>query len=415
MLSLKCILLLQKILLTSMHIRSTCSNMHTLKQRKVESVILRDLKIFPCVAILGPRQCGKSTLALNLNKTLTNIVYLDLENPSDLRKLDDPVFYFNLNSDKLICLDEIQRRPDLFPVLRSILDKNRNNGQLLILGSASEELIKQSSESLAGRISYIEMTPFLLSEIYTSMDDMLSIWLRGGFPDSFLAEDIYGSLRWRTNFIRTFLERDIPQLGINIPSKNIDRLWRMCAHSHGQVLNSSRLGESMGMSYHTINNYLNILEQTFMVRLLQPFHSNLKKRLIKSPKIYIRDSGILHSLLDIESFDELMGHTIYGHSWEGFVIENILTELPEYRGYFYRTANGSEIDLIIEKGNRRIAIECKSSSAPEVTKGFYNALDDLNIDEAWVIAPVEESYIIKGNVRVSSLHEFISTIQKFSF
>jgi hypothetical protein len=387
--------------------------MHTYKQRKFESEILRDLKIFPCVAILGPRQCGKSTLALNLNKTLTNIVYLDLENPSDLRKLDDPVFYFSRNTDKLICLDEIQRRPDLFPVLRSILDKSRNKGQLLILGSASVELIKQSSESLAGRISYIELTPFLLSEIYESTEDILSIWLRGGFPDSFLAEDEYGSSRWRTNFIRTFLERDIPQLGINIPSKNIDRLWRMCAHSHGQILNSSRLGESMGMSYHTINNYLNILEQTFMIRQLQPFHSNLKKRLIKSPKIYIRDSGILHSLLEIESFDELMGHTIYGPSWEGFVIENILAELPDYRGYFYRTTNGSEIDLIIEKGNRRIAIECKSSSAPEVTKGFYNALDDLNIDEAWVIAPVQESYTIKRNVRVSSLHEFISTHQKY--
>jgi len=386
--------------------------MHNYKLRKLESLVLKDLKIFPCVAILGPRQCGKSTLAINLSKVLTNLVYFDLENPSDLRKLDDPLFYFERNQDKIICLDEIQRIPEFFPVLRSILDKNRKKGQVIILGSASEELIRQSSESLAGRISYIELTPFLLSEIYNGFDDMVKIWQRGGFPDSYLADDEYSSTRWRVNFIRTFLERDIPQLGINIPSKNIGRLWRMCAHSHGQVLNSSRLGESMGLSYHTINHYLNILEQTFMIRLLPPYHANLKKRLIKSPKIYIRDSGILHSLLDVESFDELMGNPIYGHSWEGFVIENILSEMQGYRGYFYRTANGSEIDLIIEKGSKRIAIECKSSSAPVVTNGFYNALNDLGIDDAWIIAPVKESYIIKGNVKVASLNEFLGIVQK---
>jgi len=385
--------------------------MHSYITRKFETRILRDLKIFPCVAILGPRQCGKSTLVKNLEKILTNTVYLDLENPSDLQKLNDPLLYFDQNQNRLICLDEIQRRPDLFPALRSILDKNRRKGQVIILGSASVELIRQSSESLAGRISHIELTPFLLSEIHHSFNDMIKIWDRGGFPESYLADDEYSSTQWRSNFIRTFLERDISQLGINIPSKNIGKLWRMCAHSHGQVLNSSRLGESMGLSYHTINNYLNILEQTFMIRQLPPFHINLKKRLIKSPKIYIRDSGILHSLLDIESFDELMGHIIYGSSWEGFVIENILSELYDYRGSFYRTSTGSEIDLIIEKGNKRIAIECKSSSAPEVTKGFYNALNDLGINEAWVIAPVKESYTIKGNVRVSPLNEFICTIQ----
>lgn len=386
--------------------------MHSEIDRKKSTEILQDLKQFPCVAILGPRQCGKSTLALSIRNNIKNFIYLDLENPIDLRKLDDPNIFFEHNKDKLVCLDEIQRRPELFPVLRSIIDKNKRKGQILILGSASEELIKQSSESLAGRISYIELTPFIISEIIKAPEDIFRLWNRGGFPESFLAQDDYGSARWRKNFVRTFLEKDIPQLGITIPAKNIGRLWSMCAHSHGQVLNASKIGESIGVSHHTIKNYLSILEQTFMVRQLQPHYTNLKKRLIKSPKIYIRDSGILHSLLDIESFDGLMGHTIYGSSWEGFVIENILAELPDYRGYFYRTSTGAEIDLILEKGGKRIAVECKSSSAPVISKGFYNALEDLGIDEAWVIAPVKELYVITGNVKVAPLMEFISSFTK---
>ncbi len=385
--------------------------MHSYLNRKMEELILSDLRIFPSVAILGPRQCGKSTLALHLKKMLPDLVYLDLENPADLRKLDDPLLFFEIHQKKLICLDEIQRKPELFPVLRSILDNNKKKGRLIILGSASRDLIKQSSESLAGRISYIELTPFLFSEVNKLDDDFKRIWLRGGFPESYLAEDDKSSARWRINFIRTFLERDIPQLGVNIPSKNIERLWQMCAHSHGQVLNSSRLGESMGVSHHTIRNYLGILEQTFMIRQLQPYSANIKKRVIKSPKIYIRDTGILHSLMDIESFDDLMGHTVYGSSWEGFIIENILSEFTEYRGYYYRTSNGSEIDLILEKGKKRIAVECKASSAPELTKGFYNSMDDLGIEKAWVIAPVKESYFVKKNVRVAPFNEFLSEMK----
>lgn len=396
-----------------MHIGNYIANMHAYLSRKFESLIVSDLKIFPCVAILGPRQCGKSTLALHLQKTLPNFLYLDLENPADLRKLDDPLVFFERNGDALLCLDEIQRRPDLFPVLRSILDRGGKKGRVIILGSASPELIRQSSETLAGRISYIELTPFLLSEVYTSPDDMYTIWLRGGFPESFLARDDSISGRWRTSFVRTFLERDIPQLGIAIPARNIGRLWRMCAHSHGQVLNSSRLGESMGVSHHTVKNYLNILEQTFMIRQMEPYSDNLKKRLVKSPKIYIRDSGILHSLLDIGSFNDLLGHPGYGSSWEGFVIENILSELSGsgYRGSFYRTSNGSEIDLVLEKGTSRMAVECKASSAPEVTRGFYHALEDLGVDAAWVIAPVRECYTLKGGVRVASLPAFLKEMQ----
>ena len=380
--------------------------------RKFTELVLEDLDTFPCVAILGPRQCGKSTLAGMLKETIKNIVYIDLENPADLRKLDDPLLFFEQNTNKLVCLDEIQRRPELFPVLRSVLDRNKRKGQALILGSASRELLRQSSESLAGRISYIELTPFLLSETDGSRKNLFRLWNRGGFPDSYLAKNDDASLRWRQNFIRTFLERDIPQLGISIPSKNIEFLWRMLAHSHGQLLNASSLGESIGVSHHTVKNYLSILEQTFMVRLLKPCQTNLKKRLVKSPKVYIRDSGILNALLDIDSYNDLMGHPVFGSSWEGLAIENILSELYDWRGYFYRSSSGCEIDLVLEKGRKRIAVECKASTAPELSKGFYNALEDLKISETRVIAPVEAPYAIGKSVIVSGISDFIKEIRK---
>ncbi|MBN2435537.1 MAG: ATP-binding protein [Spirochaetes bacterium] len=381
-------------------------------KRKLTKLVLEDLDTFPCVAILGPRQCGKSTLAAMLKETVKNIVYIDLENPADLRKLDDPLLFFEHNTDKLVCLDEIQRKPELFPVLRSVFDKNKRKGQALILGSASRELLRQSSESLAGRISYIELTPFLLSETDGSRKNLFSLWNRGGFPDSYLAKNDDASLRWRRNFIRTFLERDIPQLGITIPSRNIEFLWRMLAHSHGQLVNASSLGESIGVSHHTVKNYLSILEQTFMVRLLKPCQANLKKRLVKSPKVYIRDSGILNSLLEIDSYDDLMGHPVFGSSWEGLTIENILTELYDWRGYFYRSSSGSEIDLVLEKGRKRIAVECKVSTAPELSKGFYNALKDLQITETRIIAPVETPYAIGKSITVSGISDFIKEIRK---
>jgi len=378
--------------------------------RKYEKIILDDLKHFPGVALLGPRQCGKSTLIQHLGSKIKNLLYLDLESPSDLKKLDEPEVFFESNRNRTVCLDEIQRKPEIFPVLRSIIDRNKKNGQLIILGSASRDLIRQSSESLAGRISYIEITPFLLEEISSSYDDAMRLWERGGFPLSYLAPDNGQSVRWRNNFIRTFLERDIPQLGFSIPSTNIERLWQMCAHSHGQVLNSSRLGESMGVSYHTVRNYIEILEQTFMVRLLRPHESNLKKRMVKSPKIYIRDTGILHSLLRISDFNELMGHPVYGFSWEGFVIENILSFLPEWQGSFYKASGGAEIDLILEKGLKKTAVEIKASSAPDVPRGFYSALDDLKIKEAWIIAPVKDSYKAAKNITVSNIEAFFEAV-----
>jgi uncharacterized protein len=369
--------------------------------RKLESESDNYLDSFPAVAVLGPRQSGKSTLAKTVMNRRKAAIYLDLERPSDLRKLAEPELFFDLHKNELVCLDEIQRRPDLFPVLRSVIDERSRPGQFLILGSASRDLISQSSETLAGRIAYLELTPFLLSEV-ESHPRKGSLWLRGGFPESLLARSNGESVAWRQNFIRTFLERDIPQLGFRIPAATMQRLWQMCAHYHGQLLNQASLGAALGVSHTTIRSYLDLLSETFMVRLLPPFLPNLKKRLVKSHRIYVRDSGILHTLLDIEDEDDLLGHPVRGSSWEGFVVENILGELPDWRGHFYRSATGAELDLVLEKGQTRIAVECKLSAAPEVGKGFWNALADLSIKEAWIAAPVKESYPIAKGVTVAS-------------
>ena len=377
--------------------------------RNLEKKVTESLQAFPAVAILGPRQSGKSTLAKAIMEKRPDRTYLDLERPSDLQKLAEPELFFDLHQEKLICLDEIQRRPEIFPILRSVIDERRRKGQFLILGSASPSLIRQSSETLAGRIAYLELSPFLLSEVENLTKGLETHWLRGGFPDSFLARSDQESHQWRQNFIQTFLERDIPQLGIRIPSRTLERLWKMCAHHHGQLLNQSRLGESLGVSHTTIRSYLDLLSETFMLRILPPLLPNLRKRLIKSPRIYLRDTGILHSLLDIENHDELLGHPVRGASWEGWVIENILGEFPGWHGYFYRTATGVELDLVLEKGRKRIAVECKLSAAPEVGQGFWTALSDLEISEGWIIAPVKQSYPLKKGVMVASLHEFVES------
>jgi len=381
--------------------------------RKITPTVRRKLREIPAVAIIGARQCGKTTLAKKVIAKNKSAIYLDLEKNSDLNKLQDPEAFFRLNAHRLICLDEIQRIPELFPLLRSMIDENNRNGQFLILGSASPGLLKQSSETLAGRISYVHLSPFVLSELQADKDGGLDrkLWLRGGFPRSYLARAEPSSLEWRQDFIRTFLERDIPQLGFQIPARRLERLWQMLAHLQGQLLNSSKLGESLGVSHHTVRTYLEMLEQTFMLRILQPYAANLKKRLVKSPKIYIRDAGILHALLDIETQNDLLGHPVYGASWEGLVIENICSTYPEWRPYFFRSSSGAEIDLILTKGQRRVAIECKASSAPQVRRGFFNALKDLEIKEAWVLAPVSGSYPLKGEIFVSAPVEFL---KKFS-
>ena len=380
--------------------------------RFITENVERRLRAMPAVAILGPRQCGKTTLARALLSGRADTLHLDLERAADRNKLQDPEAFFKLNADKLICLDEIQRLPEIFAEMRSFVDRVGKNGRFLILGSASPELIRQSSETLAGRIAYLELTPFLLSEIEAPepSDRRWRLWLRGGFPRSYLAEGEADSYEWRQDFIRTFLERDIPALGISIPARRIERFWQMCAHVHGQLLNRSKLGESLGVSHHTIDSYLALLEQAYLLRVLQPYHPNIKKRLVKSPKIFIRDTGLLHALLAIQSQNDLLGHPVYGASWEGFVIEHITAAHRQWRPFFYRSASGAEIDLVLEKGRKRVAVEAKASSSPEAKRSFFNALEDAKIDEAWIVAPVDESYPYRKGVTVAPLDAVIRQI-----
>lgn len=373
------------------------------------------LDAFPAVAILGPRQCGKTTLVRETVARRPEAVYLDLERPSDRQKLGDPELFFRLHQEEegpsIYVLDEIQRVPELFPVLRGVIDETGRNGQFLIVGSASRDLIRQSSESLAGRIVFFHLTPFLASEVDVGDDLALGrYWLRGGFPRSYLAPNDRASRLWRESFVRTFLERDIPQLGFNIPADTLRRLWRMLAHHHGQLLNSSKLGGALGFSHTTTRSHLELLSQTFMVRLLEPFEANVKKRLVKSPKVYIRDSGLLHALLEIDDREELLGHPCLGESWEGLVIENAIATLPEWRPSFYRTSAGAELDLVLSRGRRRIAVECKASSAPTVRRGFWSSLEDLDIDTAYVVAPVEESFPLRENIWVLPLGTFLERL-----
>jgi len=387
--------------------------MQVLIERHLADTIKRRLQNNPAVAILGPRQCGKTTLAGQIVKSFKQSVYLDLENPGDLAKLDDPLAFFSLHNNDLICLDEIQRAPELFATLRSIIDTRGRNGQFLILGSAGRDLIRQSSESLAGRIAYLDLTPFLLFEVEAAhKGDIRELWLRGGFPRSYLATNADISFEWRQDFIRTFLERDIGMLGFRMSPARLGRFWKMCAHIHGSLLNASKLADSLGVSSHTIRLYVDLLEHTFMVRLLLPDATNLKKRLVKSPKLYIRDSGILHALLDIRTHDDLLSHPVLGASFEGFAMENILAFAKNYEPSFYRTSAGAEIDLILRRGRRTLAFELKSSSVPRVSKGFWNALEDISPDEAFVVAPVKESYPMKDKVMVSPLQEITAKLQR---
>jgi len=313
---------------------------------------------------------------------------------------------------RTICLDEIQRVPELFPVLRSVIDEQGTNGQFLILGSASPELLRQSSESLAGRIVYLELTPFLLDEWPARGPGPLPLpFFRGGFPRSLMAGSDEESLTWRESFIRTFLERDISQLGFRIPARTLERLWRMCAHHHGQLLNLSRLGESLGVSHTTIRSYIDLLSETFMLRVLPPLTGNLKKRLVKTPKVYVRDSGVLSALLEVDSRDALFGHPLFGAAWEGFVVETLTALLPRWRASFYRTSNGAELDLVLERGRRRVVVEAKASSAPTVTRGFWNAVKDLEAEQVWIAAPVADSYSLAEGVRVTPLGPLAEHLQ----
>jgi len=344
---------------------------------------------------------GKTTLARQVARSLGKAaIYLDLERPSDLVKLSDPELYLERHASSLVILDEIQRVPGLFPVLRSLVDAKRRPGRFLVLGSASPALVQGASESLAGRIAYLELSPLHASEVAVRKRDQL--WLRGGFPDSFLKANDQASFRWREAFVQTFLERDIPALGLRLPVAQLRRFWQMLAHGHGQLWNASSLAAGLGLSAPTVRRYLDLLQDTFMVRQLQPYSANLGKRLVKSPKIYLRDSGLLHALLGIESMEDLLGHPVVGASWEGWVIEQVLSAIPStWRPSFYRTSAGAEVDLVLERPGRRrpLALEIKRSLAPAPSRGFWNALEDLGA-EGWVIYPGKESYPLGKGVHV---------------
>jgi hypothetical protein len=371
------------------------------------------LASFPAVVLLGPRQIGKTTLALEIARTRAAL-YLDLEAEEDRARLASPAHYFAEHQDKLIILDEVQRIPQLFQTLRGVIDKNkragRKTGQFLLLGSASIELLKQSGESLAGRIASCELYPVSASE-YPEKPEQL--WLRGGFPDSLLAADDARSVLWRKNFIRTYLERDIPQLGPRIPAETLRRFWTMLAHLQGSNLNASTIAASLSVDGKTVMNYLDLMVDLLLVRRLQPWHQNTGKRLVKAPKIYVRDSGILHALLGIPDQDSLLAHPILGMSWEGFVIENIcsVAEASLDSVCFYRTASGNEIDLVIERpGAKPWAVEIKRSHAPEFSKGFRIASEDIGAGRNFIIYPGNESYPIAENTEVTSLPAFLGKL-----
>jgi uncharacterized protein len=358
------------------------------------------LDSFPAVAIIGPRQVGKTTLAHEIAGTRPS-VYLDLESERDRVKLSDPGYYLRQHSDKLIVLDEIHKVPEIFQEMRGVIDENRRKGrkagQFLILGSAAIDLLRQSGESLAGRIAYCEMFPLNIREVGSDRQEQL--WWRGGYPDSFLAKNDRLSDVWRRDFIRTYLERDVPEFGPRISAERLRRFWIMLAHLHGGLLNSANLARSLEVDNKTITNYLDLLVDLLLVRRLQPWHSNVKKRLVKSPKVYLRDSGILHTLLQIPDFEALLGNPNLGDSWEGLVIENVVSALPSgVHPYFYRTSAGAEIDLLLDFGQETWAIEIKKTTAPKLSKGFHIACEDLKPARKYVVYGGDEAFRLTQDI-----------------
>jgi hypothetical protein len=369
------------------------------------------------VALIGPRQVGKTTLAHAISAQ-TPSIYLDLEAREDRDKLSDPALFLRNYEDRLVILDEIHRVPELFPVLRGLIDRGRRRGhrtsRFLILGSASMDLLRQSSESLAGRIAYVAMGPFDVLETAATEPAPDDLWVRGGFPDSFLAENDLQSLQWRRDFIRSYLEREIPLFGPRVPAETLERLWTMLAHSQGTLLNSSRLADALMMSAQTVTRYIDLLVDLLLIRRLHPFHSNIGKRLVKSPKVYVRDSGIVHALLGIADYNALAGHPVVGASWEGFVIENLLAAAPDRTtASFYRTAAGAEIDLVLEvPGDGVWAIEIKRGLSPKPEKGFYLACEDVKPDHRFVVYSGTDRYPINSELEAVGLRDMAQALSK---
>jgi uncharacterized protein len=370
-----------------------------IERSRAKQAIRMALRRSPVVAIIGPRQCGKTTLAREFIKP-DSLNYFDLENPSALARLNEPMTALSELKGTAV-IDEVQRKPELFPVLRVLVDQNSVNGRFLILGSASPHLLKQSSESLAGRIEIIQLSGFSLSEV--GRENLDKHWLRGGFPRSFLASSGGNSFDWRKNFIQTFLERDVPQFGIQIASSALQRFWTMFAHYHGQIWNASQLAQSLMINQSTVGRYVDLLEDLFMVRQLRPWHSNIKKRQVRAPKVYVRDSGLLHALLGIASRKQLLEHPKCGASWEGYVVEEVL-KIAEYdEAYFWATHAGAELDLLLIKDGLRYGIECKRADAPALTPSMRSALTDLELKHLTVIYPGKLAYDLSKQISVMPL------------
>jgi len=376
--------------------------------RQSQQKLSQYLQQFPAVGLLGPRQVGKTTLAFAQKKLYPDALYLDLELPSAQRQLDDPEAFLMAHAQQLVILDEVQRMPELFGVLRGVIDQRRRMGQacgqFLLLGSATGVLMQQSSESLAGRVAYVELPPLQASEIFTgvhSVADLNALWLRGGFPLSWLAETDAASMTWREVFIATYLEKDIPALGPRIPATTLRRLWTMLAHHQGELLDQSKLAAALAISGQTVGRYIDLLCDLMLVRRLPAWHGNVGKRLIRSPKVYVRDSGLVHALLGLSNLDAVLGHPIAGSSWEGFVMEQLMNAAPQAQASFYRTSNGAEVDLVLTFRNQQTwTIEIKRSSAPTVSKGFYQAATDLGAVRKLLVAPVEQPYPLKEGIEV---------------
>lgn len=387
-------------------------------QRWITNRLQKNIAQNPAVALLGARQVGKTTLSQTISKGMDSI-YLDLEDPEDLAKLTDPKTFLLSHSDKLVILDEIQRAPDLFMVLRGLIDKNRqqgrNAGQFLLLGSASMDLLRQSSESLAGRISYIEMGGLNVLEVGEEKQDSLTLWLRGGFPQSYLASGDDIAMEWLENLIRTYLERDVPQMGFDVSATKLRRLWTMLAHLQGETVNVSKLATNLEVGRSVVNNYLDILTDLLLVRRIEPRHANVKKRLVKSPRYYVRDSGVLHRLLGISSYDALLSHPVLGKSWEGFVMENIHSVLPRLaETYFYRTSAGAEIDLVIKMSNAEVwAVEIKHGVTPKLSKHFHQTCEDVGVTRKFVVYGGDDAFPIGNDTQMISLTKLMEQLASY--
>ena len=403
------------IYLFTLQFRNMYPKIQGMLERWMIDQLEESLAHYPVVALLGARQVGKTTLAKKIAHSQPSI-YMDLEAPEDLLKLRDPTSFFSQYSDKLIILDEIQHMPDLFKVLRGVVDTNRSMGrkasQFLLLGSASMDLLRQSSESLAGRISYMEMHGLNILEIPYTGEEVQKLWLRGGFPNSYLSDNDLLSMEWLEDMIRTYLERDVPQMGFQIPATRLRRLWTMLAHLQGEPVNYSKIGNNLEIDGKTVSHYIDVLVDLLLVRRVEPWYANVKKRLVKSPRFYIRNSGLQHRLLGIGHYEALLSNPVLGKSWEGFVIENICSILPKTaQTYFYRTSAGAEIDFVIKMSSSELwAIEIKNGVAPRMRKRFHQICQDIKATHKYVVYGGEDEFPIGNNVRVISLKKLMEEL-----